>query len=153
MRTEVLEEMVEDENIILRISSSRKTQSENTLQELEYRIFKNKNNEDVEFHKILSTLFLNTEKYSSEDIVDFSDDRYNEKVELKRDSNEEINFIQQHDEYYFRNKLLYFLNYLDFLLFKKEPKRENKKKLEIMDVKLTSNYNFRKNIHNMSPTV
>ena len=98
--------MVEDENIILRISSSRKTQSENTLQELEYRIFKNKNNEDVEFHKILSTLFLNTEKDSSEDIVDFSDDRYNEKVELKRDSNEEINFIQQHDEYYFRNKLL-----------------------------------------------
>ena len=51
-------------------------------------------------------MFLNTEKDSSEDIVDFSDDRYNEKVELKRDSNEEINFIQQHDEYYFRNKLL-----------------------------------------------
>ena len=98
MRIEVLEEMVEDENITLRISSSRKTQSENTLQELEYRIFKNKNNEDVEFHKILITLFLNTEKDSSEDIVDFSDDRYNEKVELKRDSNEEINFIQQHDE-------------------------------------------------------
>ena len=44
MITEVLEEMVEDENIILQISSSRKTQSENTLQELEYRIFKNKNN-------------------------------------------------------------------------------------------------------------
>ena len=56
--------------------------------------FKSKNieylkikNEDGELHKIRSTLFLNTEKYSSEDMVVFSDDRDNGKVKLKQYSN------------------------------------------------------------------
>ena len=89
----------------------------NPLHDLEAKMLHHNNNEEGEFHQIGSMLYASTENNSSENHMDFSDERTDGKVEIKRDSDGEVTFINQHDDYFYRPTALYFLNYLEFLLF------------------------------------
>ena len=72
------------------------------------------NNEEGEFHQIGSMLYASTENNSSDNHMDFSDERTDGKVEIKCGSDGEVTFINQHDDYFYRPTALYFLNYLEF---------------------------------------
>ena len=59
-------------------------------------------------------LYASTENDSSDNNIDFSDERTYGKVEIKCGSDGEATFINQHDAYFYRPKTLHFLNYLEF---------------------------------------
>ena len=80
--------------------------------------------------------------------MDFSDEKTDGKVQIKCDSDGEVTFIYQHDDYFYRPTSLYFLNYLEFFAFlKKLPRKE--KNNGPKDVKVTSHWTFKNIIHKL----
>ena len=90
-------------------------------------MYHHNNDEEGELHQLGSMFHASTEDDSSDNHIDFSDERTDGKVEIKRGSDGEVTFINQHDDYFYRPTTLHLLNYLEFFcLFEKATKKKRK---------------------------
>lgn len=98
----------------------------NSADPIQYLLSNHSDDEqDGEFHNIGNLLFASAEQDSKGKGIDFDDPNSGcGNVEMIKD-NGKVTFVQQDDDYNFRPKALYFMNYLEFLcIFAREVKKK-----------------------------